>query len=416
MSRLRYIAVFSQDGKRLKQHAPHFSPRVEFCHPDGILFAFPARYEQDTLTRINSFLQEGDQIGGGPSRTVAILAAQLKPGSIISPGKEKAFLGSLPTTALNYLLPDIDTAFFSSLESWGIRTLGELSELPSKALAARLGKRSIALQKLARGEDLLYSAATPGPVFEAEQDLDWELDSLEPLSFLLDRVLEDFCREFKSRGLAVAQLHLLLRLSGGQNCRHTLIPAVPMQDHHVLLSLLRMKLQQSRLEDRICGFKLKVDPAPQYTLQYSLLQFNTASPEDLSRTLARLEKLIGPDNIGCPVLLDTHRPDAFQLQAFQAAAATKAASAQLSEETDSSTRSPTLILRRLRPSRPIDICSRDILHCAGPWRRSGDWWDAPGNKDAWARDEWDVELTSGEVCRVYWDHYQQKWFLEGTYD
>ena len=34
-----------------------------------------------------------------------------------------------------------------------------------------------------------------------------------------------------------------------------------------------------------------------------------------------------------------------------------------------------------------------MLWKAGPWRSSGDWWD----REAWARDEWDIALQNAEV-------------------
>jgi hypothetical protein len=34
----------------------------------------------------------------------------------------------------------------------------------------------------------------------------------------------------------------------------------------------------------------------------------------------------------------------------------------------------------------------------------------------WFRDEWDLEMVDGQICRVYWDYNQKKWFLEGVYD
>jgi len=52
--------------------------------------------------------------------------------------------------------------------------------------------------------------------------------------------------------------------------------------------------------------------------------------------------------------------------------------------------------------------------CAGPWRSSGDWWT--GTNHEWSRDEWDVELQDGSICRIYWDHCKKAWFLEGIYD
>jgi len=67
-------------------------------------------------------------------------------------------------------------------------------------------------------------------------------------------------------------------------------------------------------------------------------------------------------------------------------------------------------------TRSIKISGK-IICAAGPWRGSGDWWQA----DVWARDEWDVVLidatAGGEVlCRIYRDLTNEKWFVAGIYD
>jgi protein ImuB len=53
-----------------------------------------------------------------------------------------------------------------------------------------------------------------------------------------------------------------------------------------------------------------------------------------------------------------------------------------------------------------------VLACAGPWRGSGEWWDAR----AWARDEWDVALSDHTLCRLSWDRVAGGWLLDGVYD
>ena len=51
-----------------------------------------------------------------------------------------------------------------------------------------------------------------------------------------------------------------------------------------------------------------------------------------------------------------------------------------------------------------------IVATAGPWRISGDWW----TDSAYARDEWDVELADGMLCRLARDIHG--WRLEALYD
>ena len=54
-----------------------------------------------------------------------------------------------------------------------------------------------------------------------------------------------------------------------------------------------------------------------------------------------------------------------------------------------------------------------VVQAAGPWRASGGWWPNEGN---WNKDEWDVALASGAVCRIYQDRTTERWFLEAIYD
>ena len=47
---------------------------------------------------------------------------------------------------------------------------------------------------------------------------------------------------------------------------------------------------------------------------------------------------------------------------------------------------------------------------AGPWRTSGDWWDA-----AFAREEWDV-LVAGRLVRLVRDRLRDEWIVDGEID
>ena len=55
-----------------------------------------------------------------------------------------------------------------------------------------------------------------------------------------------------------------------------------------------------------------------------------------------------------------------------------------------------------------------VARAAGPWRTSGAWWDP--KSAAWDRDEWDVALSDGSICRLVYDRITECWFLDAILD
>jgi nucleotidyltransferase/DNA polymerase involved in DNA repair len=128
--------------------------------------------------------------------------------TVIPPGEEARVLAPLP---LNLLGGSPQTA--ETLYIWGIRTFGEFAALPPMGVAARLGKEGEDLQRLARGEGyrrlrLLEEALH----FEDEIELDDPVELLEPLSFILSRLLNDLCARLNARSLATTEIRLRLTL------------------------------------------------------------------------------------------------------------------------------------------------------------------------------------------------------------
>ncbi len=94
-------------------------------------------------------------------------------------------------------------AVLDVLKHWGIRTLGEFAALPSADLSARLGRQGLAWQAIARGEDTRPLVPTRADErFDATLELEWPIEGLEPLSFVLTRLLRtavDASRSARSR-------------------------------------------------------------------------------------------------------------------------------------------------------------------------------------------------------------------------
>ncbi len=77
------------------------------------------------------------------------------------------------------------------LHKWGIHTLGQLAALDKEELAARLGPESVRLWERANGQsDRLLKFVQPPESFDESFEFEHEIETAEPLLFMLRRFLE----------------------------------------------------------------------------------------------------------------------------------------------------------------------------------------------------------------------------------
>src|SRR5579872_3781302 len=143
--------------------------------------------------------------------------------TVIPPGKEAERLGALPVEVLfakaaveDRLEEDQKKASdrLETLHRWGIRHLHELAALPKIAFSERLGQEGLRLQELARGAASRTLVPVEAPlIFEEAAELEHPIVLLEPLAFLLNRLLEQLCARLAFRALATQELRLTLELA-----------------------------------------------------------------------------------------------------------------------------------------------------------------------------------------------------------
>ncbi len=397
-----------------------FTPRVEAPRPSPVLLDLHGlgRVWPTPEALGNALLDAARQraltvqVALSFTRVAALVLARARAGLTVVPaGGEGAALAPLPLSLLD-LAPERADLF----SRWGLRTFGDLASLPLAGLAQRLGEEGPRLARLARGEDGAPLAATPFPAaFEMTLDLDWPVDGLEPLSFLLARVLEPLCATLAARGRRAAALDLALRLVDGSVHRRSLRPALPSGDPRTWRTLLLLDLEAHPPHDAIQTITVSAEPTPSRVVQFSLLDPAQPSPERLAETMARLAAWTASGRAGAPALLDTHRPGAFVIGTFAPGSFVPHAA---------SSPAPRVALRVFRPPLPAEVVLRAgapafvsaagvrgaVGQCAGPWRASGDWWDV-----AWSREEWDVSLQAG-LYRIFRDRLREAWFVEGELD
>ncbi len=383
-------------------------------------------------------------VGVADSRVAARVAARRATSrvTVMPHGRDRE---SLATASLEMLeLPD---ELRATLARWGLTTLGELAALPRAGLADRLGAAGLRAHDFASGRDLEpFRPYVPPPFWEEALGLEWEIDTLPTLAVALEMLLERLTARLAAARLAADALSLRLGLaSGGGDDR--LVPlAYPLREPGPMLALLRLSLEAhpppapvTRIA--VSASAVAVRPAPR-----ELWEPAGPATRDLETVLSRLVTLARPHNVGSPVITDSHRPDAFVLVPFappveggldplQTSPFARSATRQIGADGPASPRALAgpLALRRLRPPRRIEVTTDGttrangrrparvildgrspvrVVTCAGPWRVTGEWWDA----HPWARDEWDVALADGLVCRLARDRIQGHWYLDGVYD
>jgi protein ImuB len=392
----------------------------------------------------------------------AVLAARGFSGiTVIPAGKEAEQLGPLPTGVLfgtglaedrlNKDQLDEDgkkkaDRLLETLDRWGIRNLRGLAALPEISLSERLGQEGLRLQQLARGATSRTLVPVEVPqIFEESVELEHPIVLLEPLAFLLNRLLEQICARLGSRALSTQELRLTLELENlrsfnqpstisHQQFIRTLRLPLPMLDAKVFLKLLQLDLNAHPPGAPIVKIHLAAEPARSRSAQGGLFRPPSPEPEKLELTLARIAGMVGENKVGALELLDTHHPEGFRMQRFVAEAPQKNDRERDSDSAEE--KSAVTALRRFRPplrahvtlenGQPVHlVCSKKavqgiVLWRAGPWRFSGDWWE----REAWSRDEWDLALQNNALRngdaitfhRLVHDLLGGGWFVEGTYD
>jgi nucleotidyltransferase/DNA polymerase involved in DNA repair len=124
--------------------------------------------------------------------------------TVIPEGEEAKYLSGLPVQTLGPSAAALET-----LERWGIRTCAALGALPVLELSERLGQEGVRLQELARGAHTRSLVlAEPAEILEEEMELDDAVEDLEPLSFVLGRLLDQLCARLAARALSAAAIRV----------------------------------------------------------------------------------------------------------------------------------------------------------------------------------------------------------------
>jgi protein ImuB len=396
--------------------ALEFSPIVERISADTVVLDVSGLdrmfgHPQDIAAAIMNRGRERQcaiHIALASNADTAICAARGFSGvSVVPYGDEAKFIETLP---VSMLAPSPE--LHDTLERWGIRRFHELAALPPLGIAERLGPEGLRLRELARGEAERKLVPVVDPLrFEDQIEPDYPIELLEPLAFLLARLLNSLTTSLAARGLATDEIRLRLKLENRTTFERTLRLPVPSTDAKSFLKLWHLDLTAQPPQSPILHIWMAMRPVKPQAAQSGLFVLAAPEPVKLELTLARIKAIVGPDRVGSPELLNTHRPNGFRMVAAPSPALAVAQHSRLMLRLYRPPRTARVALASGQPHFiAADGIRGKVTELAGPWRISGDWW----THDPFSRDEWDIALSDGALYRLYCD--PQGWFVDGSYD
>ena len=319
------------------------------------------------------------------------------------------------------------------LSLWGIETLGQFASLPRQGLAERMGPEAGRIHDILHGKHhRLLRLYRPPERFSLSQDLEYPLENLEPLLFALHRGLGTLCSRLQSSQRAASSIKITLTFDDGEIHSQTINLPEPTCQSSLLLRVIQTHLETVHAPTPVTGWSLLLTPANPGARQHHLFQRSLKNSRRFFETIGRLNALLGSGRLGTPVLIDTHRPDSFQL---------KESSYGDNHPTPSRQKEPvsssyglaknciSLPLSRFRPTISVHVASESagrfpkplailngpycgpISESQGPFPISGQWWD---HEERWQQVEWDIQLTNNTLLRLAY-HSPERWVLEGIY-
>jgi protein ImuB len=397
----------------LLQVAETLSPFLESTGPGLVTIELPPERcctEQDLVEKVIvplGSLGLEVRVGVASSPDLALLASRsARPVKIVTAVNE--FLAPLPVAALG-----LGDELTSVLDSWGIRTIGQLVDLPAAQVWERLGPEAVELWEQATGgRSRPLKLVKPKEFFSEETDLEHPIEMLEPLLFLLRRFLEQITTRLAHSYLVAGKLRLVLRFDQGKSYQRIFTIPQPARDVTLLFRTLHTHLENFTSESPIVGLELAAKPVRPNTEQFGLLERGLRDPHQFAETLARLHALLGANEVGTPEREPSRHPDAFHLRPYDSEAPVPTGDTLLVGV-------PWL---RFRPTEPAQIILNEerpayiysarstgpVRDVRGPWTTKGQWWES----NAWSREEWDIATDDGMFRLVRSD---EEWFLDGVY-
>jgi protein ImuB len=349
---------------------------------------------------------------------------------IIAHGGSAVFLAALPIGVLE------NAELVTLLRRLGIRSLGDFAALAARDVLTRFGREGALFHRLARGLDN-QPVVSRRPPLDMNQQVSFTpaLETVEPIVFSTRQTAERLVAELAHHGLVCTEVRIEVVTEGGWTGSRVWAHS--------------RWFAASDLIDRIY-WQLQGDPAPEPVCELRLLPesvesladhgeglWGSALNEHVERGIARLQGMLGPEEVLAPCLQGGRNPRDRQLLSPWGERRPPQRNPQLpwpgtipppAPARIFSTPVPTVVLSEDR--RPVKVTNRGLMTAApafvsigeeaelmpvdawaGPWPVDELWWD-PAQARQVAR--FQVTGVDGSAWLLIVENDQ--WWTEARYD
>ncbi|HEV2760193.1 MAG TPA: DNA polymerase Y family protein [Acidimicrobiales bacterium] len=412
-----------------------FTPEVEIVRPGMCAVATrgPSRYfggDDALVARVAAAVDECVP-PGAPACRVGVadgpFAAEraARQGLVVPTGGSAAFLSGFPVSTLG----DVDLA--DLLVRLGIRTLGQLAELPTAAVLARFGPDGAAAHRLARGLDERPLAARIPPLdLTMVAELDPPAERLETAAFVAKNLADRLHEALGVQGLTATRVLVEAEWEHGERLgRRWRLDGAGGRAAGALADRVRWQLDGwmtgagAGASDRPSGglTLLRLVPEevrPDDGRQMGFWGGDRAAAERVARALARVQGMLGPDAVVTAVPAGGRSPaEQVRLVPWGERPPVEAGLRSPWPGRIPSP-SPATVHRTPVPAEVVDArLSVDggpwsaVTAWAGPWPVDERWWDDAAHH---RRARWQV-VTAGGTAHLL-SQEGDRWEVEATYD
>jgi protein ImuB len=347
-------------------------------------------------------------VGAGPNRFCAFAAAWNGDGTLIAPETQADALAPMPLVVLEC---DADT--IERLHLLGVTTLGALAALPHGPFVRRFGPDAARWHDAARGIDRSpFIPRGHAITIEAAMLGEGSAQSEAAVIFALRVLIGRICSDLERCGKRASALQVEIELESADTARIDVQLAAATSQERAMLDVLRAKLEGASFPAPICGLRLRALGLEEGGEPVPLLAGDEIDRANVAVVLARLEAMLGEPvrrahTRAAHPLEERFTYVPFTLPKRDPAGRSEGEPTRLVPQLR--LLAVTEIDVRLRRGEPAIVGERAVQHCSGPWRIEEGWFTAPV-----ARDEYDVQLDTGEICRIY--RQGERWYLRGSYD